>query len=195
MQCPSILPSDCFNLVSRPPVLHSVGLLLYGIHTVLYMICLYILLTRKRVNKHKHVVLITALFIASTVGVGLKYNIYTLEAQMGIYEYSQSLLNTFSYTPGYQKLSTADTGALKSEMDALLGILSPLNWESSYLRMRLGAEGITIVGNCLTDVLLLWRCYLTWRGTAHRTLIMLFPCLCALCINGETQILKPIHTP
>ncbi|KAJ8085447.1 hypothetical protein PM082_004263 [Marasmius tenuissimus] len=175
LECPDspILLRDCRKLVSRHPILHSVGFFLYGIHTVLYLICIYILLTRKQDSKHRHAILITALYLVSTVGIGLKHNIYTLEAHTDLSEYSYALYTDAhtGYDPHGETQKTIE------------GMMHASDWDPHYLKLRLGLEGITIVGNCSTDILLLWRCYLTFAGTARRAHIMAFPSLCAFGIN------------
>ncbi|KAJ8089910.1 hypothetical protein PM082_018488 [Marasmius tenuissimus] len=88
MYCSSHRGENCFNVASVPVVKTGVGLFLYGVYTVLYILCIYILATRKRNRHWVHVVLITALYIAATVEVGMKLVLYTMDAQNNLVNYS-----------------------------------------------------------------------------------------------------------
>ncbi|KAK1221121.1 hypothetical protein PQX77_016077, partial [Marasmius sp. AFHP31] len=88
MKCLSQYTDYCFNVISVPFVEIGVGLFLYGAYTVLYILCIYILATRKRNRYCIHIILITAIYIAATIEVGLKLAIYTTEAQLDTLSYS-----------------------------------------------------------------------------------------------------------
>ncbi|KAJ8089918.1 hypothetical protein PM082_018496 [Marasmius tenuissimus] len=91
MKCLRQDPGDCFNVISVPSVKISVGLFLYGVYTILYTLCIYILATRKRNRYWVHVVLITALYVAATVEVGMKLVLYTAETQSALLWYTDDV--------------------------------------------------------------------------------------------------------
>ncbi|KAJ8089930.1 hypothetical protein PM082_018508 [Marasmius tenuissimus] len=91
MVCISEYPPHCFNIISVPAVKIGVGLFLYGVYTVLYILCIYILATRKRNRYWVHVVLITALYVAATIEVGMKLVLYTVDTQSSLFRYTDSL--------------------------------------------------------------------------------------------------------
>ncbi|KAK1224341.1 hypothetical protein PQX77_012750 [Marasmius sp. AFHP31] len=93
MKCFAENLSECFSLISTPSVKIGVGLFLYGVYTVLYTLCIYILATRKRNRYCVQVMLITVLYVAATAEVGLKLAIYTSEAQLYMAYYNSYLTN------------------------------------------------------------------------------------------------------
>ncbi|KAK1221120.1 hypothetical protein PQX77_016076, partial [Marasmius sp. AFHP31] len=74
-----------------PSIKTGVGLFLYGVYTVLYTLCVYILSTRKRNRYCIHVVLLTALYITATVEVGMKLALYEMDAQLDLENYISGL--------------------------------------------------------------------------------------------------------
>ncbi|KAJ8089923.1 hypothetical protein PM082_018501 [Marasmius tenuissimus] len=91
MRCLSQYSTVCFDIISVPAVKIGVGLFLCGVYTVLYILCIYILATRKRNRYWVHVVLITALYVAATIEVGMKLALYTADTQSSLVEYTYSL--------------------------------------------------------------------------------------------------------
>ncbi|KAJ8089949.1 hypothetical protein PM082_018527 [Marasmius tenuissimus] len=164
MKCLSRFPRDCFLLISGRPVRIGVGLFLYGVYTVLYILCIYVLATRKRNRYRVYVVLITALYIAATIEVGMKLAVYALQAQMDVHDYTIDLPLP---TKLFIEFQNAGEGAL-SMFD-------------SAAELRFGLQIITSVANFLTDTLLLWRFYHTWGRTNLR--VMISPCIVAIVAN------------
>ncbi|KAJ8079784.1 hypothetical protein PM082_016606 [Marasmius tenuissimus] len=144
MKCPSQNSTYCFSLITAPHVLSSIISLLYGIYTVLYVICMYILLTRKRRSYGIHGVLTTALFIVAT-----------------------ELLNYTIDLPAYNQ-NEQDTDDLQEQM-----------WLTASLDMWMttGLVFLTVLANCLTDSLLLWRCYIIWGCKKQIVIFPIFLCV------------------
>ncbi|KAJ8089899.1 hypothetical protein PM082_018477 [Marasmius tenuissimus] len=91
MKCFRMPPQHCFDILPVPFVKPGVGLFLYGVYTVLYTLCIYILATRKRNRYWVHVMSITALYTAATVEVGLKLTLYTADARYNLIKYTNHL--------------------------------------------------------------------------------------------------------
>ncbi|KAK1235030.1 hypothetical protein PQX77_001755 [Marasmius sp. AFHP31] len=91
MKCASAHHIECLNLTSKPSILIAVAFLLYGIYTVLYGLCMYILHARKRDHYKVHFALITALYVVCTIALGLKVVIYALESPVDLLEYTLNL--------------------------------------------------------------------------------------------------------
>ncbi|KAJ8091908.1 hypothetical protein PM082_024141 [Marasmius tenuissimus] len=143
----------------------QVGLYLYGAYTVLYILCMHILYTRKRGGQRVHFVFTTILYIAATVAIGLKSAIYAQD--------SQTDLNSYTFNFMFNRL-----GDLTPEQTQVIGDIS--GDLRSYIvnnRYKKALIAITILANCLTDVLLIWRCYLVWGR--RRIKIMVIPGLIA----------------
>ncbi|KAL0059539.1 hypothetical protein AAF712_013715 [Marasmius tenuissimus] len=73
---------DCFILTSETQLLSTVGSTLYGFHTLLYVLCMYILFTRKQNRHWGQCALISAIYVAATVEFGLKYAIYSINSEI-----------------------------------------------------------------------------------------------------------------
>ncbi|KAJ8091974.1 hypothetical protein PM082_024209 [Marasmius tenuissimus] len=122
MKCIWETPEECFVRATRPHVLVGVDLFLYGMYTVLYVLCTHILVTRKRNGYRAHVGLTTALYIVATIGMGFKGALYELEGQL--LHPSQVIGDPFLYS------------------------------EDSLTLCNTALIIITILANCLTDILL-----------------------------------------
>ncbi|KAJ8091962.1 hypothetical protein PM082_024197 [Marasmius tenuissimus] len=148
MECPSYHQDDCLSLISKPLVLFGVGLFLYGIYTVLYILCMYILFKRKRECYHIHVVSITTLYVAATIAVGLKGASYVKQAQFDIYHYTLRL-PIFSHQFG-----GLTDGQREYERHLLANLAAMHQSAFSFDPCKSGVQAITILANCLTDILL-----------------------------------------
>ncbi|KAJ8076017.1 hypothetical protein PM082_021999 [Marasmius tenuissimus] len=149
---------DCLLLTSETQLLSTVQSTLYGFHTVLYVLCMYILFTRKQ-NRHRaHCVLVTTIYVAATIGFGLRYAIYSINNQLALIDYSNHL------RPLQDQPASGEPYWLK------------------YLYFRVPIDRtvrlLTTIANGVTDVLMLWRCYLMWN---HKVWVILVPCL--LCVT------------
>ncbi|KAK1221401.1 hypothetical protein PQX77_015808, partial [Marasmius sp. AFHP31] len=154
MECISREQVYCISLTA-PFVEMGVGLFLYGVYTVLYTLCIYILATRKRNRYPVQVVLITALYVAATVEVGIKLVIYSSEVQIGVEVFADKTLSNH--------------------------VVSLITQQTFIPSLQFGLQITTGVANILMDTLLLWRFYHTWGRTKPR--VMIFPCIVAIAAN------------
>ena len=69
-----------------PHLLQSVGT-----YTVLYILSIYILATHKQNNYWGYRMLITALYIAATIAIGLKFALHTTEATLNVASFTVDL--------------------------------------------------------------------------------------------------------
>ncbi|KAJ8076119.1 hypothetical protein PM082_022104 [Marasmius tenuissimus] len=99
MKCPdSILldpysvnhfPDDaCFVITSEIELRSTIGSALYGLYTILYVLCMYILFTRKRDRHWAHCALITIIYIVATIVFGLRYAIYSTRSQAALLQFA-----------------------------------------------------------------------------------------------------------
>ena len=58
---------------------------------MLYALCVYILVARKNHRYWVHVIFVTILYVASTIGMGLKSAIYAIEGPEELLQYTLNL--------------------------------------------------------------------------------------------------------
>ncbi|KAJ8076016.1 hypothetical protein PM082_021998 [Marasmius tenuissimus] len=162
---------DCFVLTSEIQLLNTIGSALYGLYTILYVLCMYILLTRRRNRRRVHCVLITVIYITATIGYGLRYTMYSIENQASLIRYTTDLPIFNDAAAARAQLTPEEKQYLADLKIELSSLESPLQW------MKLAVLMLTIVAKGITDFLMLWRCYLIWDCKMRVILVPMLFCL------------------
>ncbi|KAJ8096229.1 hypothetical protein PM082_011358 [Marasmius tenuissimus] len=118
-----------------------------GAYTVLYVICILSLLKRRKESYRVFAVLITVLFVIVTMGVGFQYAIELKTAEQNLVWYTINLPDTQDSSNRKQMYSLVDTGELTPK---------------PFGSLAFGFQMLILFGNCITDALLLGRCYILW---------------------------------
>ncbi|KAK1222815.1 hypothetical protein PQX77_014320 [Marasmius sp. AFHP31] len=127
-------PDDaCFVITTEMELQSTVGSALYGLYTVLYVLCMYIFFTRKQHRHWAHCALNTAIYVVATILFGLKYTMYSTKSQAALLQYTALK---------EQRLPSPDSAHE----------LSLLTWPLT--QMEYAAAILIFVSNGVTDVLM-----------------------------------------
>ncbi|KAJ8090872.1 hypothetical protein PM082_024794 [Marasmius tenuissimus] len=146
--------TECRIWLSASTVQSCTLFLVYGIYIVLFGVCTSVLFGRKQERLRIHCLLITALFVLATATTVLNTYVTLINVQ------ADSVYYNFPFMPN--------------------GTASPPEPRHASKSITFAAHGLTVTSNLLTDVILLWRCYLVWGS---RVRIVLLPILLCSATN------------
>ncbi|KAJ8096231.1 hypothetical protein PM082_011360 [Marasmius tenuissimus] len=143
---------------------------------------MFVLITRKRDSYRVFGVLISVLFVIATIGVVFQHAIEVRKAEQYLVWYT-IILPPFANVPSREVLMPSEGSSENAVfLRKLYDLLSSPGdaWSRTYNSLTFGLQILTLLGNCVTDVLLLSRCFLLW-GRDFRYIII--PGLFCLGVN------------
>ncbi|KAK1227910.1 hypothetical protein PQX77_009071 [Marasmius sp. AFHP31] len=184
----------CWEVGTQACTLKTVGVIVrlcalfltYGIHLVLFVVCISILRRHRHGRFRLHCLLVTALFVLATCGIALE----TANATLSVYD--ENILDSIPMMK--YKVNLSSIWPSRSALEKLVGPQAPSPedmWNQIFLlksyesKLDYAMQAMIVTSNLVTDSILIWRCYIIW-GSRWR--VVSLPTLLCLVNNGYLNI-------
>ncbi|KAJ8074204.1 hypothetical protein PM082_012496 [Marasmius tenuissimus] len=150
-----------------------------GVYAVLFVICIWVLIRRKRERFRVHCLLITTLFSLATASLAMNTAVSLLTDEL-----NGLRSGVGAVTWSFQGIPRESWPPIAVDADFHRSLPSEerekeLNLVTGDIKAAL--QVMTIASNIITDIILLWRCHLIWGG---RVSVVVPPMLLCLANNG-----------